>query len=293
MGDSDAGQPSGKKRAETRYCRVPQWLYSAGVSLQAIAAYGWLHGRYGFLPVINPSYATLAEELHCSRGSVITYLKELVRVGAIRINVGGPKGRTINTYEIAFDAPFPVSGQSADHLKGAESSQVVSGLTTTGQPADQSPGQSGQRAVPEEEVVKNGKTLSARMPRQPQPSPAPVERETVASQDKLTTAQRIVRTAAVVAEADEDTFIAWVRAKHPPAGPQFWRKVSAQGDLPELVEAWRADQPSRPTLSLIPDWCGHCNRGQQPASIAERINETTDGRIEQCRACHPARRAAA
>lgn len=130
----------------------------------------------------------------------------------------------------------------------------------------------------------------------PEPQEPPIasgERETDAPPDQATTAQRIVRVSGVVAVEDEQAFIAWVRAKHPPAGPQFWRTVAAAGDLPELAEAWRADQPSRPGLSLIPDWCQHCNRGKPPASIAERLTETPDGRLEPCRDCHPARRAAA
>jgi hypothetical protein len=150
-------------------------------------------------------------------------------------------------------------------------------------------------ATPPEPSVEHVRepSLSSRVPQQPIEPPAPVERETVASTDKATTAQRIVRAAGVVSAEEEQEFIAWVRVKYPPAGPQFWRKVGDQGDLPELVEAWRNSQPSRPRFSLLPDWCGHCNRGIQPATIAERLTETTDGRIEPCRACHPKRQAAA
>jgi hypothetical protein len=68
------------KRSETRFCRIPQWLYSVGISLQAVALYGWLHGKYGWLPKINPSYATLAEELGVSRTRSPTTLRSSSQV---------------------------------------------------------------------------------------------------------------------------------------------------------------------------------------------------------------------
>lgn len=288
MSDPDADQPPQKRRSETRYGRVPLWLYEAGVSLQAVATYGWLIGRYGHFDRISPSYATLAKELGVSRGSVIAYVKELQAVGAVRIAQSGAQGRQSNQFAIAFDAPFALesTGQHSDQSAG----RPVSQLDSTGQRAD--PG--GQPVVQEEDSsFQTKKTLSSLVPQQATEPPAPVERETVASTDKPTTAQRIVRAAGLLTANEETAFIAWVRVKHAPAAPAFWRKVEAEGDLPELVEAWRASQPMRPTLSLIPDWCGHCNRGTEPASIAERLTETTDGRIEPCRACHPKRRTAA
>ncbi|MFF0626741.1 hypothetical protein [Streptomyces sp. NPDC004296] len=42
----------------------------------------------------------------------------------------------------------------------------------------------------------------------------------------------------------------------------------------------------------IPDWCGQCNNGHQPLSLAERTREMPDGRVVRCPACHPAARAA-
>jgi hypothetical protein len=166
------------KRSETRFCRIPQWLYSVGISLQAVALYGWLHGKYGWLPKINPSYATLAEELGVSRGSIINYFKELIKVGAVRVTVGGPKGRTINSYEIAYDAPFKfASGQPADHSESDHES-VVSGLTSSGHSADQSAGQSGQPVVPEVEGLKkveDSLPSDAPEPAAPEPPEAPVD----------------------------------------------------------------------------------------------------------------------
>jgi len=149
------------RSTETKYGRIPLWLYETGVGLQAIATYGWLHGRYGHYERVMPSYGTLARELGVSRGSVIAYVKALTSVGAVRIETSGATGQQTNLYAIAFNEPFEVvqeqvrGGQNADH--------PVSGLYRSGQPAD--PG--GQRAVHEEDVLKKTKTLP------PPPSPAP------------------------------------------------------------------------------------------------------------------------
>ena len=132
---------------ETKYGRVPLWLYETGVGLQAIAAYGWLHGRYGHYERIMPSYATLAKELGVSRGSVIAYVKALTSVGAVRIETSGAAGRQTNRYAIAFDGPFPVAGQNADHPTGQNADPVVSGVHHPSQPADGG----GQPVVQEED----------------------------------------------------------------------------------------------------------------------------------------------
>lgn len=147
------------RSTETKYGRIPLWLYEAGVSLQAIATYGWLHGRYGHFERVVPSYATLAKELKVSRGSVIAYVKELTAAGAVRIATSGAVGQTTNTYEIAFNEPFPVPNVQVSG--GQHSDRVVSGLYSGGQPADQG----GQPVVQEEDVFKKTKkTLSPRPP---------------------------------------------------------------------------------------------------------------------------------
>lgn len=179
--------------------------------------------------------------------------------------------------------PDVTDADDVSHALSVPTSRTQNPDVTDGTPPNTSFEQSGDSS-----------SLSSVAPQQAaEESPAPVERETVASTDKPTTAQRIVRAASLLTADEETAFIAWVRVKHAPAAPAFWRKVEAEGDLPELVEAWRASQPMRPRLSLIPDWCGHCNRGTEPASIAERLTESADGHIEPCRACHPKRRTAA
>lgn len=98
------------RSTETKYGRIPLWLYESGASLQAIAAYGWLHGRYGHYEKAIPGYKTLASELNVGRTTVIGYMKELKDAGAlvVRPRYDGER-QTTNEYVIAFNEPFVVS----------------------------------------------------------------------------------------------------------------------------------------------------------------------------------------
>lgn len=120
----------------------------------------------------------------------------------------------------------------------------------------------------------------------PAPAPAPAgERETDAS-PKLSTAQKLVRAAAVVSEDEEPAFIAWATRTHNPRGGGWWRTVRDNGDLPGLVADWRTEQQpaaAGPAGRQIPPWCGQCDG--EP--IAERWQEGDDGRVRQCPRCHP------
>jgi hypothetical protein len=166
---------------------MPVWLYECGLPLQAIATYGWLAARYGHYSKIAPSYGTLAKELGVSRGSVINHVAALVDVGAVRIVESGADVQTSNTYEIAFERPFPreaqvEGGQYSDHpktgvmdalanlqVRGGQNAdpylkvgaELVSGLTRTGQNTDQG----GQPVVHERnEVLDKTQTSSSCLP---------------------------------------------------------------------------------------------------------------------------------
>jgi hypothetical protein len=299
------------RSAETKYGRIPLWLYGSGISLQAIATYGWLHGRYGHFERVIPSYATLARELGVSRGSVIAYVKELTGVGAVRVVTSGAPGQTTNTYEIAFNEPFPTpdiqvgGGQNPD--------QVVSRLHRGGQPADQG----GQPVVQEEDVPKKTKkTLSSRSPQQPRlPSPrggAPEEREISAAPDnpdpaalvadawqvarggrRNPTAQRAVAaSAAELLAADwtlpEVTALAEDMARVQPS----WRDLGRHADHWQPPTAQAA--PGAPGTTL-PAWCGSCGDGDPVAAHNPnfRLTLRPDGTAVPCAACHPSARPAA
>src|SRR6185437_2640976 len=67
--DGTGNAARGARAGSVRFGRVPLWLFESGAPLQAIAAYAWLHGRYGHHGQVTPSYGTLAKELKVSRGS--------------------------------------------------------------------------------------------------------------------------------------------------------------------------------------------------------------------------------
>lgn len=288
------------RSTETKYGRIPLWLYDAGVSLQAIATYGWLHGKYGHFDRVVPSYATLAKELGVSRGSVIAYVKELTGAGAVRIATSGQAGQTTNTYEIAFNEPFPVpnvqisGGQNAD--------QVVSGLYRGGQSADQG----GQPVVHEEDVsTQTKKTLSPRLPKQTrkQPPAPPQERETPATPNnnqaqQVTAAWQATRGGRrnpaaerdITASAVELLGADWPLADVIALAQDMAAKYPTGRDLTRHADHWQPPQPAR-ILAAVPDpvqmpaWCGDidCDRDTRRRLITDNEFAYTG----PCPDCHP------
>lgn len=271
---------------ETKYCRIPQWLYETGISLQAIATYGWLHGRYGHYDRVMPSYNRLAKELGVSRGSVIAYVKELVAVGAIRVQTSGAQGRQSNEYVIAFNEPFPVvTGQHSDQ-------GVVSPLTATGQPAD--PG--GQRAVQEEDVVKKTKKDSLSRPSVPT--------RTTARADEA--GEREIKQPATNPAADT-IVAAYTDAIHRPVSAATRSKLcqqAAQLLADGFPAAWIADRARELAERGWTDLAQHCDRSTVPTTRVPTDSRTgwcgqctdpiyrtvkrPDGELTECDTCHPA-----
>lgn len=229
---------------ETKYGRIPLWLYETGVGLQAISTYGWLHGRYGHYERVMPSYATLARELGVSRGSVIAYVKALTSVGAVRIETSGAAGRQTNRYVIAFNEPFEVAGQNTDQGGGGQNADRSAECTSPSQPTDRG----GQPVVQEEDVsnktfFEEDEELSLPpVPAQRTAGAASAEREIVTSIDRPTTAQQVVRAANILTSSDDETaFITWATARYRIRSGALWRTVAANGDLADWVAAWRAE----------------------------------------------------
>jgi hypothetical protein len=283
------------RSTETKYGRIPLWLYETGISLQAIATYGWLHGRYGHYERVMPSYNTLARELNVSRGSVIAYVKILVSVGAVRIETSGAAGQQSNLYAIAFNEPFEVAeeqakgGQPADHLVG----QLYQG----GQRADSG----GQRAVQEEDIPKKTKkTLSP--PEQPQPAaedpPAsPGEREIFAKAmnddtAKVAEAWSLARGGRrnsaseekVRASAASLLAVGWLIPDLIALAEDMAAKYPAGTDLTKHEAHWTPGQ--KPSPVRLRPWCG-C--GGNPAAEFNGKFRTHNGTAkgQPCLICHP------
>jgi hypothetical protein len=286
------------RSTETKYGRIPLWLYEAGVSLQAAATYGWLHGRYGHYERVMPSYATLARELGVSRGSVIAYMKELVSAGAVRTETSGAAGLQTNRYVIAFNEPFGVPKELAEG--GQNTDHPVSGLYRAGQNAD--PG--GQPVVHEEDVLKKTKkTLSPRASPRPRPTP-PLgrgERENPAapSNDNGPAAVAAAWSAArdgrrnpaaerdIAASALQLLDAGWPLADVTALAEDMARRQPTYRDLTRHADHWQPARPAAGAAPELPPWCGACDG--EP--LAERWISVADG-VARCPDCNPHARAA-
>ncbi|MFF2653582.1 hypothetical protein [Streptomyces sp. NPDC058045] len=58
-------------------------------------------------------------------------------------------------------------------------------------------------------------------------------------------------------------------------------------DLARHLEHWTPPSVPAPRTTA-PAWCGQCNNGHQPHTLAERTRERPDGRVVRCPDCHPA-----
>lgn len=102
----------------------------------------------------------------------------------------------------------------------------------------------------------------------------------------LLPSQRILRNAGLgLTEDEEKKIIDWAnKDKH--KGPAWWRKLAANGDLPDLIARWRSESAQGPGIfgNAPPPWCGHCNDGADAARFNTRFR-LIDG--QPCPTCHP------
>jgi hypothetical protein len=291
------------RSTETKYGRIPLWLYETGVPLQAIAAYGWLHGRYGHYERVMPSYKTLAKELGVSKGSAVAYVKALMSVGALRVETSGAAAQKPNEYVIAFNEPFEVVEQQATAGQHAD---PVSQLVRRGQRADRR----GQPVGHEEDVLKKTEdSLSSPSPSAPPAPPAASsERETIATPHNSSEAHQAL---AAYEEALGGTALPAVRrqlladaTELLTARPAWWvidraRELPRYGSSLSKHAAMSRAPLARPqhagTVAAapgdgLPPWCGHC-ADEEPAARHNTRLRTING--APCPACHPDALAAA
>lgn len=167
----------------------------------------------------------------------------------------------------------------------------VRGGTVVPQRRDESPSEAGPPSPPNhQEPSRTSLSSDAAEPEPREPRTAPSsERETIATRQQptpLTAAQRAVRAARTVAEADEPAFIAWVNGKYQPRSPGWWRTTAT--DLPELADLWRAEQSNAPTPQSagrqLPPVCARCEADHPAARFNANFRFHKD---EPCTACHP------
>jgi hypothetical protein len=270
-------------------------VFSEASPVNAPAAMLWahIHRNYAWRRRVFPSYATLAEETGQSESAVKRQLSALKAAGALTWGATyGSKGRSSNEYALApmkpFDFDRAVEVKSDPHPPVQVKNDL--GVEVKNEPYPQVKNDLGVK-----NTVEVRAPLSPHLPKQRQEAPtASDERETTATPTNgkpRTAAQRTVRAAGVVAEADEAAFIAWLTAKCQPRTPGWWRAAAA--DLPEHAETWRAEKsgaitaPGKPVLQLA-DWCGRCNDGDDTAATdpARRWINRPDGTSTRCH-CHP------
>ncbi|MEN6548029.1 MAG: hypothetical protein ABFE07_18480 [Armatimonadia bacterium] len=112
------------------------------------------------------------------------------------------------------------------------------------------------------------------------------ERET-SSDQPATYAQQAIRATGLLDTNDETTFLAWIADTHKPRSTGWWKTVTANGDLPDLIAEWREQRG--PGLRAVPDqlppWCGQCGNGNPAAEFNPKFRTTTSK--QPCPDCHP------
>jgi hypothetical protein len=127
----------------------------------------------------------------------------------------------------------------------------------------------------------------------PEPAAEPQdERETSSSDQPASYAQQAIRDTGLLTPEEEPNFLNWVADTHKPRSVAWWKTVTANGDLPDLVAEWQDQRgPSlRAVPAQLPQWCGQCGDGNPAAEFNPKFR-TTAGK-KPCPDCHPITRSA-
>jgi len=98
----------------------------------------------------------------------------------------------------------------------------------------------------------------------------------------LSLPHQVVTAAGLEDESERENFIAWIAEQHQPRSNAWWRAVSDNGDLTDLIREWRAHRPA--AAADIPPWCGQCGDDNPAARLNPRFR-LRDG--QPCPDCHP------
>jgi hypothetical protein len=275
-------------------------VYDPASPVNAPAAILWahIHRHYAWRERIFPSCATLADETGLGERTIARLLQALRSAGALTWDAGfSPKGRSSNRYALAPFKPFEFDREPSPSVPAENGNH-------SGEPAKSGshrPAKSGSHPS-----AKNGRGIKSSSylestedhlssPPSPEPraeSAAADEREIEASPSKpaLTTAQRVIRAAAVLSDGEDETaFLDWVTAVHEPRSGAWWRTVRDNGDLPDLADAWRTETAPTPAAApQRPAKPPHCGDPDCDPITRTRDQEQGDFRLSvRCQQCHP------
>jgi len=256
----------------------------------------WADVETGIIPArFQPAKGVLEEATGLSRGAIVKHLNLLEEQGWISRETGGGAGRRTK-----FRLRIPAGAKTGHHVTPSvsENGSPHDPFAENGSPREQKTGhvvnKNGSPGDPKSSLnpYESLSLVDEPEPTTPEPPAAPSgERETIATRQEptpLSAAQRAVRAARVVAEADEQQFIDWITRTHNPRGPGWWRTVSTAGDLPDLAAAWQANRtnaPSQPAGPALTEPCARCEDADPAARFNTRLRRSPDGGL--CPDCHP------
>lgn len=141
-------------RSETYFAMIPEWLLDADVSAQAIRLYCVLNRYANEKRMAHPSRKALSDRMGCTVKTVDRALKELVAVGALRINARFDEAgdRTSNGYQLMVNKSL---GSDTD-VPTCRDKDVATGGDT---------GVAGKQSQVETEPNESEKTLAPRRER--------------------------------------------------------------------------------------------------------------------------------
>jgi hypothetical protein len=98
---------------------------------------------------------------------------------------------------------------------------------------------------------------------------------------------RLVRAAAVVAEEDEENFIAWLKNEHKPKRNAWWRTVADNGDFADLAADWQAQRAQPTAPKPTGERCTACST-IAPVALTHRGKPYCAACTATCTSCHTA-----
>ena len=280
-------------------------------------------GVFGLISTHRDGYGVSAESIAaCSKDGVSgikAALRELEGHGYLRRtqakNVDGTFGTAVyyitDQPEAFEDSPALESRRSAPSVENPPTDYPPAVEPPTAKPlADEPPAENHLHKKTSSKHTGSKKTSSSRLPK-PRKTPAvpsaTLEEEGSSASSNDNRARLFLMTLPApwgLGPADAARLAPQLAAAVGRLGLDYDDQLSSQiavnpgavNDFASVIERRRIPNLKPPAVDRsprTPDWCGHCNRGEQPVSLMQRTVELPDGRDVKCPACHPAALAAA